>query len=423
MSRWVAGSGGAGGVVEYDDAAMRYPRQDKAAVYVGQVPPPEDRAGLYVYRPPVEPAIRYFTGLWRNPLAANAPLEDRAAYNGTDDATNNRANTPYATRLAHIATYSTVSTPVAGLYARGDNTIMATDAAPLYIIPTANHPRQRVWFVQNGTVLPDSFAASLPTKFLSVPVPCGPAGQRFETYYGRTIEAAGSDKQAVFYDPSTGEMWEVFGFSWNATASRYEAIYGGYVPDARTAPEALPNSWGGRATSLPVVAANLLRVEWEEGVIRHPIGVGIPVVKPGFLAPATRQDNILNTGTPADYWHTAGNDGRDAVPEGAFFRLPASYVIDENKYPASPAKSKMFAMLTRAARDYGLIISDGTGGSMTVGWEAPNAVGTPYSPITTSTLPVQADYNAGPYYGNGSMLAYDFPWSQLVQVKYISPSA
>jgi hypothetical protein len=403
-------------IVLFDDAAMRYPAHDGAALYLGPLPPPANRTGLYVNQPPVEPHQRYFTGLWQQPLASDHPLEDRADFNGTADFTNNRNGTPYATRLANLSTYSTTSTPVAGLYARGDNTVIGHDAAPLYIIPNADHPRQPVvWMTNNGAgpAAPDYVSAGLQTKLASVPVPTGPAGERFDTFYGRQLAAAGSDQQLVIYDSFTHEMWEFWLFSWNTTRNRYECGYAGYVADALIAPEALPNLWGARATSLPLHPSVLTRVEWEEGVIRHPIGLSVQTVKSGFLPPATREDAAITA-------HTGGADARDAVPEGAWFRLPASYMVDTNRYPTNPGNSKMFAMITRAARDYGLIVTDGTGGTMDIAWEADNAIGTPYSPLAVSTLPVQADYNSGPYYGNGSILAFDFPWSQLVQLKYMA---
>lgn len=375
------------------------------------------------------PVTRLFTGLWDTRLSPTAPLEDRAAFNGTDDATNNRANTPYATRIAHIARYHVSSTPVAGLYAYGDTTITATDSAPLYIIPAAGHARQPIiWrfptdagnWDGSGSDAPAGTTNGLPEKFASVPVPRGPGGERFADYYARPLEAAGGDRQFVIYDPFTDELWEVFNYHWSATRNRHEMGYGAYTAQASTAAPAYPNTWGSRATGLPLHPSIIKRTAWEAGVIQHPISVGIQVVKPGFIAPAVRQDGILNTGTPADYWHTAGNDGRDAVPEGAWFRLPATYVVSENFYPGNAAKSKLWAMMVRAIRDYGMVITDGTGGTMTFSIEASNAIGTPYSSLASSTLPVQVDYNDGYYYG-GQNLLKDVPWDDLVQVKYVAP--
>lgn len=357
-----------------------------------------------------------FSGKMSTRLAANAPLEDRAEYNGTNDTTENRAGVSYATRFATLAQLHAGTTPTyTPNIASGDATITSPGAAPIYVIPTANHPRRLVqWRTNNGTGTDVSSTDPLQSTFQSVPVPTGPGGERFDVYYGRALEGAGSDKQLTIYDPFTGELWEFWLFTWNATNNRYECGYGGYTANALTAPIAFPNQWGARATSLPLHPLNVRRQEWEVGVIRHALSVGIQVIKPGYIPPATREDGTIT-------WHVevtdGGSKGRLAVPEGAWFRLPASYVVNENRYPDNPAKSKLYAMFVRCARDYGFIVADGTGGTVTLSIEADNAVNTPYSPLTTSTLPVQSAYGDGYYYGNNNWLK-DFPWGDLVQIKY-----
>lgn len=349
---------------------------------------------------------RYFTGLWRDPLTDDHPTEDRPAYNGTDDAA--RGYVPYATRIANQARYSNTSTPVRGLYGYGYSTIIA-DGAPVYIIPTANHSTRRVtWMTNNGAGPPatDTAAAGLQTKLAAVPIPVGPNGERFEVAYGRGIAGGqGADQQAVIYNPYTGEMWEFWLLKYNATLDRYECGYAGYTVDARTAPEALPNQWGARATSLPLVGGLVLQSEIAEGEIRHPVGIALPVIKSGYIPPATRQDAAIVA-------HTVGGDDRDAVPEGAWFRLPAGYPIDGSK-------PQLWRMLVMAARDYGIIVTDGTGGATTISLDGPQSIGTPYYPLAAPMVTQTA--NGGPLWGSAGVLN-TFPWSDLVQVKYAAPT-
>lgn len=342
---------------------------------------------------------RLFGGLWTTPLADDAPLETDPAKNGTVN-----GGTPYATRLANQANYTPTSTPVAGYYTSGYNTVIQ-QGAPLYIIPPGPHPTRKVWVMTNNGAGPeadDRWAAGLRTHFLDVPIPVAPNGGRFEPYYGRDISYTSGDKHLIIYRPETGELWEMWLFSYNANADRYEMAYGGYTANVATAPEAYPNNWGARATSLPLVGGLMLNTEYAEGEFRHPLTVSIPVVKDGFLAPATRQDGWLNAAC-------AGNDTRDGVPEGAWFRLPAGYPI-----PAS--KSRMWQMIVMAARDYGIIVSDQTGGTVTMNVEAPFPINTPYSSLKAKTFP-DTGSSGGQFWGSGDVLL-TFPWRDLVQVHH-----
>jgi hypothetical protein len=339
----------------------------------------------------------FFTGLWTTSLSDSHPLETDPSKNGTADADGR----PYAARFAAQARYHSDSSPVAGLYAPGYSTII-TEGAPLYVIPPGDHPTRTVtWMLSNGEgpEAPLDAADGLQHAFMDVPIPVGPNGERFEQYYGRDIAGAGSDQQVAIYKPETGEMWEMWLFTHNPHLDRYEMGYGGYTRDVRTAPEALPHQWGARATSLPLIAGVMLNDEYASGGFHHPLSVAIPVVKPNaFLAPATREDGYIVA-------HTVGHDARDAVPEGAWFRLPPDYVIDESKPP-------LWQMIVRAARDYGIVVADGTGGSMSFAVEDDRTSGTPYARWPAQTLP------GDPYYWGPENVLNTFPWESLVQLSY-----
>jgi hypothetical protein len=337
---------------------------------------------------------------WTTKLSDSAPLETDPQLNGTVG-----GHASYAKRFANMARYTNTSQPVAGFYAPGYSAIIDPTAAPVYIISDPHAPTQKVTWMMNdgkGPEAPLDAADGLQQAFLEVPIPTGPAGQQFESYYGRALEAGGPDKQLVIYVPETGQMWEMWQFQYSPMRQRYEMGFGGYAPDVRHSPIALPHGWGARATSLPLAAGIMLQAEYKEGVFPHPLAVAIPVVKDGFIPPATRQDTILARAT-------VGGDDRDAIPEGAWFRLPAGYPVDTTK-------PKLWQMVVTAARDYGIVVVDGTGGSLTFSAEGANAVGTPYSRLQTPALPNPTGPD-NPYHGNSNVLN-DFPWDDLVQIAY-----
>ena len=353
--------------------------------------------GLVANREPAPTAGVPLAG-WNVPLAADAALETDPRRNGTEN-----GGTPYAQRFAHQAEYTKSSSPVAGFYDRGYATIIDAAGAPVYRVPR-DQTTQRVVWIDAATRAPAApgLASNLQGTLEAVPLPTGPDGQRFERHYGRAMDAgAGEDHQLVVYQPSTHRMWEFFDFRWNAAEKRYECGYAGYTPDTRKGAMALPHGWGARATSLPLVGGIMLQTEYAAGVFDHPLEVALPVIEDGWLSPATRQDGTLAAAVP-------GGDRRDAVPEGAWFRLPADYRVD-------PHKPKLWRMMVTAARDYGIIVVDQTGGTMTFSAESANAVGTPYSPLSRPSLPgggVDSLY-AGP-----NNVLNTFPWDDLVQVAH-----
>jgi hypothetical protein len=338
---------------------------------------------------------------WTTKLADSAPLEADPARNGTVD-----GGVPYAKRFANQAQYNSGSRPVAGFYA-GYSTIIDPEGAPVYTITDPKQATRAVTWMTNDGKGPEAASDAnngLQRAFENVPLPTGPNGERFEDYYHRPLQAGGPDQQLSIYVPATGQMWEMWLFTYSQERQRYEMGFGAYIPDVRTMPMAIPNGWGARATSLPLAMGIMLQSEYQQGVFRHPLEVALPVVKDGFIPPATRQDATLSTAT-------VGGDTRDAVPEGAWFRLPAGYQVN-------PAKPKLWQMMVTAARDYGIIVVDGTGGTVTFSAEAPNAIGTPYSSLTTPALPdPQTPIEQNPYHGPANVLN-DFPWNDLVQIAY-----
>jgi hypothetical protein len=146
--------------------------------------------------------------------------------------------------------------------------------------------------------------------------------------------------------------------------------------------------WGATATSLPVVAGEMLIDELNSGVIPHALAMNVPFALPKTYSwPAQRTD-----GTSTD---------PDAIPEGARFRLDPSLDIDAMNLPP------LTRIIAKAAQRYGIIVRDQTGHAISFAAENPSQQAVnPYvgaSGFFRSTYP------------NDAMKA--FPWSRLQLLK------
>lgn len=339
------------------------------------------------------------TSFWQTPLADDAPLETSASKNGTTGGKNS-----YVQRLVNQAHYTKTSTPVAGYNDPPYNVYVniGSYSLPYYIIPP-DHPTQKVtWMTDNGNGPPadDELANGLQLVLNEVPVPIGPAGERFETYYGMDMCAGGTDREVVFYKPDTDELWEFWLWNWNDDEERYECGYGGYLANVSESDGVLPHNWGARATSLCAMGGVGTMTELMNGVIPHMLGLGLTVTGDHDLplyyqAPATRYDSA--SVTPSQSF-------LDGIPEGTMFRLPHDYEIDPDLYDITK-------IIITAARDYGLIVVD-TSGTVNFQMEDDRTLGTPYCSVTENNYSTLIT-NGGNYWGN---LMDDFPWSDLVQL-------
>jgi hypothetical protein len=108
--------------------------------------------------------------------------------------------------------------------------------------------------------------------------------------------------------------------------------------------------WLATATSLPLLGGLITFKDWQRGAINHAIGMSVPHADvyrcsdpcKGYVWPAQRSDG-------------AGAAGK--LKEGMRFRLPPDFAIDQ-------ALPKFERMIEQAARDYGLVIWDGSDGSV-----------------------------------------------------------
>jgi hypothetical protein len=291
------------------------------------------------------------TSFWNRKLPHNAPILT--------------ANN-YASKMGNQMKYYDGSTPVRGFFAKYYSMIIQTSefTPPLWVVNNSTPKRKVFWMINNGAGPPasDTTGNGLQLKFNEVPMPAGLTAAQ--------IRSAGSDQEVGFLNVDTGEWWEFWKLT-DTPPSAYAdlagqgwfAAYGGYSTGAATTTSgtiaswngAFANNWGTRATSLSVLGGVMRMREYHDGGFPHALNVGVPIgqvgnITPTFIAPATRTDS-----SSGDF--VSGSDGRDAVPAGAWFRLPYDYVPPSNITP-------LCKMMLEAIRDYGFFVVDRTGGTV-----------------------------------------------------------
>lgn len=291
------------------------------------------------------------TSFWNTKLPHNAPLVTAGGY---------------AQKMGNQMKYYDGSSPVQGLFGKYFNMTINTSqfTPPLWRVDNTTPTRKVFWMTNNGAGPPasDVAGAGLQTKWNAVPMPAG--------LTAADIRSAGSDQEAAFLNVDTGEWWEFWKLR-DTPPAGYEALagqgwfasYGGYATGATKTKTgtvanwngAYANNWGTRATSLSLVGGVMRMREYHDGGFPHALNVGVPVgqvgaITPTFVAPATRTDDAAGS-------FVVGGDTRDAVPAGAWFRLPYDYVPPSNITP-------LCKMMLEAIRDYGFFVVDRTGGTV-----------------------------------------------------------
>jgi hypothetical protein len=247
--------------------------------------------------------------VWRAPVAADAALDP-----------------------ASPALVSTLAGLVARDVAAGRGPWIATteSSTPLYRVP-ASQPTVRVQ-LHTG-----AWGDTLQRAFAAVPIP--PDAR----------PAQGPDGHMAIWQPATDRFFELFharklADGWHADfggAMEHVSRSPGYYTD-RSWPGLSNSQWGASASSLPV-AAGLIRIdELRARRIGHALNLAIPAARAhAFTWPAQRTDGV--------------SDARDAIPEGAHFRLDPA--LDLSKIDLPPAARA----IAEAAQRYGLIVTDQTG--------------------------------------------------------------
>lgn len=255
----------------------------------------------------------------------------------------------------------------------------------------ADQPEVRV-FIDDPTA-PHHVALNI--LFQAVPIPAN------------ALPAGGTDHQLVIWQPDTDRMWEF----WNMrkVGSDWWCSFGGGLQNVSTDPGYYTTScwpglsnynsssgynWGGAATSLPYIGGAIRLEELALGEIKHALA---------FTHPAPRQTWFTWPAQRCD-----GNwDSPNAIPEGARFRLPASFDCDTIPHTLP-------RMMAKAIQEYGMVLQDRSGS--TVGFYFENYE--QYYPYpgpnpfwdTATWDPLPNGYLQGHW---PFTLCADIPWAQL----------
>lgn len=315
-------------------------------------------------------------GLFKTKLAPDAPLAP--------------TSTNYVARLNRQRQYSTTSSPVVGPW--GEDFVAIFDysqySIPIYMMPD-NWPTQQVLYKRDDGSTP---GGALQAVWMNVPIPnledCKPGFySNSNAVEPNRIPASGTDSSVAIIRGC--ELWEFHGFLADpASPSGWKAAWGGYHPNIYAAFGTYrDNSWGITASGIVAPCGLITHRDAEIGVIEHALTMTLPCMGQGgstslYVSPFTRGDtgNFLLSGTMSDF-------DADRLPHGVRFRLPADFDIAgyvQDQVAAHPTiNSGFFSAVLTAIRDYGMFTADSSGGVVSVRYEDPRTVGTPYSPYAT----------------------------------------
>ena len=268
---------------------------------------------------------------------------------------------------------------------------------PLYVVPR-DEPTVHVGAKRQSD--PSWTFRPLQLQWASVPLP-----DNFQP-------SAGTDKEAIVYQPSTREYWEFWGLqrsdrkvvdSAGRTVDEWQAAWGGKIDDLATNPGYFPTTpqgykFGTAATGLALLAGLMTVAEQRRGVIDHAIHIGLPETRRSvWTYPAQRTDG-------------QDNDA-NAIPEGTTFRLPPDLdldAIDMDSYAR---------MIARAVQKYGMVVRD-TAGTVVLYAENPVVRGAadPYFG-PGGILRCAKGYIEAKCYPDGNNRLRGFPWNKLVALR------
>jgi hypothetical protein len=220
--------------------------------------------------------------------------------------------------------------------------------------------------------------------------------------------SAGSDKEAIVYQPSAGRYWEFWGMersgrriadSAGTRVDEWRAAWGGKIDDLARNPGYFPTTpegykFGTAATGLALLAGLITIAEQRQGAINHSIHISLPQTRRAVWAhPAQRTDGEEND--------------PDAIPQGATFRLPESVnleQIDMDPYAR---------MVARAVQKYGMVVRD-TAGTVVLYAENPLSKGAdhPYFGVGGILRCAKGSAEAACYPDSNNRL-HGFPWDKL----------
>ncbi len=170
-------------------------------------------------------------------------------------------------------------------------------------------------------------------------------------------------------------MWRLYG-----SPGAYVFGNGAYTNNASGFNGVWPNNWGSSGSGI-AVAGGILTIQDIIGALQgipilHAMKLSLEVIEDALVPPAVLND--FHSGTPqfqAD--GTTPNPAYgyvDGVAEATWFAFPASF----NPASAMPGSGPIALAIATAIRDYGLVITDGSGNSAMPMEDARN-LGSPYA--------------------------------------------
>lgn len=246
-------------------------------------------------------------------------------------------------------------------------------SAPVYVVgPDA--PTIALVGESSICARPEGVFAGFQAQIEAVPLPAN------------ALPAAGTDKEMIVWQPSTGHLWEL----WRVLeeSGHWTACWGGEITDAYTSDGIFPAPFGAGASGLSLLGGQIHLEDLEHGAINHTLEVLLPdTAGPGFVWPANRTDGV--------------SKDANAIPEGTRFRLNPN--LDLDSLHLSPTALEIAATIQR----YGMIVGD-TGGAVALQAQDPTPLIQEGKPNPYSTL------LPNPYDALDAI-----PWSQL---EVVSPS-
>ncbi|MGO9488060.1 MAG: DUF4124 domain-containing protein [Solirubrobacteraceae bacterium] len=154
------------------------------------------------------------------------------------------------------------------------------------------------------------------------------------------VPAAGTDKELIVWQPSTGHLWEL----WRALeeSGHWTACWGGEIADAHTSDGVFPAPFGVAASGLSLLGGQIHLEDLEQGAINHALEVSLPdTARSDFVWPADRTDGF--------------STDADAIPEGTRFRL------DPGLRLGALHLGRAALEIARAIQTYGMVVGDTSG--------------------------------------------------------------
>ena len=195
--------------------------------------------------------------------------------------------------------------------------------------------------------------------------------------------AGGGDKHCAIFDWIDGNFVDM----WKFDPATLKAIHGGAITGFQNSDGTFPNPMGARACGIAAQVGVITLDSLSKGVHNSVIAIATTYTSKTPKWPANRVDQGSNIAYSS------------IVRMGQIFRLPADYVVPSNWPP-------ILKIIATAARDYGMVVIDTTGGAnINMAYiEDPRALGKTSVQITDAYFGGLASWK----------ICQMFPWSKLI---------